>query len=325
MNKDMKLEFLYKMMLIREFENAVSEYKDKKMIYGGTHCYNGEEAVAVGVCGALHKTDYIVSNHRPHGHAIAKGMDPKKIMAEIFGKSEGSNEGKGGSMHIMDMSVGLVTSSGIVGSGVPVGCGTAFASKYKKDGRISCVFFGDGSANEGVLHESLNLAAKWELPVLFLLEDNELAITTNTRDTSACNDYVRLAAAYGIKGVHVDGQNVEDVYAAASEATTFIRENSCPFFIQAHTIRFSEHAEGDYYKRMISKGYRNYENLEKEKDSRCPIKLYELKLKNENIIKQAEVETLIEKVKKEVVECIEYAIQLDEPIPDAALTNVYRE
>lgn len=318
-------DLLYKMVLIREFENAVAEYKDKKLIYGSAHCYNGEEAVAVGICSALKDEDYLVSNHRPHGHALAKGMDPKKIMAEIFGKETGSNEGKGGSMHIQDPSVGLLLSSGIVGSGIPVGCGAAFAAKYKNEDRISCVFFGDGSANEGVLHECLNYASSWALPVLFVLEDNSLAITTNTRVTSSCNDYVKLASAYGIEGEHVDGQDVEAVNDVADNAVRYIRNNGRPFFIQAHTIRFSEHAEGAYYRRMIEKNYRDYDELDRDKKEKDPVELYISKLMHEEVLTEAEIKEIQTRAANAVQESVEYALNSPDPDITNVNTNVYSE
>lgn len=325
MKVSLKKNFLAKMMLIREFEQAVSECKDKKLIYGGTHCYDGEEAVAVGVCAALKEDDYIISNHRPHGHAIAKGVDPKRIMAEMFGKIDGTNFGKGGSMHIHDSHVGLIASTGIVGSGIPIGCGAAFAAKYEKNNRIACVFFGDGSANEGVLHESLNLASIWNLPILFLLEDNGLAITADTRETSACNDYVKLASVYGIEGIHVDGQDVEDVYEKASNAICYVRNNSRPYFIQAHTIRFKEHAEGAFYRRMIEKGYRDFSKLEQDKAIRCPIEVCLKKMKADLSITDDEINTIRESVKKTVRDCVEFASASLDPEPWQAIKDVYTE
>ncbi|MDE5638231.1 MAG: thiamine pyrophosphate-dependent dehydrogenase E1 component subunit alpha [Odoribacter sp.] len=316
---------LRKMMFIREFEDVVSECKDQKLIYGGTHCCNGEEAVAVGVCAALKADDYIVSNHRPHGHAIAKGANPKRIMAEMFGRIDGTNSGKGGSMHIHDSSVGLMASTGIVGSGIPVGCGTAFAAKYEGKKKISCVFFGDGSANEGVLHETLNLASVWNLPILFLLEDNELAITTDTRETSVCNDYVKLASSYRIDGLHVDGQDVEMVYEVAAKAVDYIRTNSKPYFIQAHTIRFKEHQEGAYYRRMIGTGYRDYSKLDEEKENCCPIRMYISKLKKSGLVTDQSVEEIQREIKLEVSDCVEYAIASPEPELWQAVTDVFRE
>lgn len=324
--KEQQLRMLREMMLIREFENAVSEYKDKKLIYGGVHCCNGEEAVAVGVCSSLKTDDYIVSTHRPHGHAIAKGVSPESIMAEIFGKTGGLNSGKGGSMHLRDSRVGMIASSGIVGSGIPLGCGAAFAAKHDRNGnRIACVFFGDGSANEGIMHECLNLASTWDLPLLFVLEDNELAVTTNTRETSACNDYVTLSKAYGIDGCHVDGQDVEKVFACSSDAVQYVRNDSRPFFIQAHTIRFNEHAEGDYYRRMIPKNYRDYIKLENDRIERCPIERYKQELLRSGIVAEDDLTVIESEVRKEIAECIDFAMLSPEPESRQALEGVFNE
>ena len=226
------IELLYKMMIIRVFETVVGEYKLKQQIYGMAHCCNGQEAIAVGICSALRENDFVISTHRPHGHAIAKGINTSKIMAEIFGKSTGTNGGKGGSMHICGKEVGFLPSTGIVGSGIPVACGAAFAAKYKKEKRISCAFFGDGAANEGVFYECLNYASVWKLPVLFVLENNGLAVTTQTKDTSACRDYTQLAAVYKIRAFNIDGQDVEMVYTNALEAVDFVRSKSEPMLIQ---------------------------------------------------------------------------------------------
>lgn len=319
------ISLLYRMILIRRFEEAVSEYKLKKMIYGSTHCCNGEEAIAVGICAALKKEDYIISNHRPHGHAIAKGIDIKYMMAEIFGKETGTNGGKGGSMHVNDASIGMIVSTGIVGSGIPVACGAAFSAKYKKNGKIACAFFGDGAANEGTLHESFNLAAKWQLPVVFVLEDNKLAVTTNTRNTSACNDFVAMAAAYGIEGYHVDGQDVEQIYTIAKRVVEGARNKNVPFFIQAHTIRFNEHAEGEYYLKMKEKKYRDYEILEKEKETQCPIELYKNKLLKSKEVTEEIINNLYLKAEQEVKRSIEYAIESPCPEKSSAYKNVFIE
>lgn len=323
--KEKSISLLYSMILIREFEDAVSEYKAKKMIYGSAHCYNGEEAVAVGICAALNKEDYIISNHRPHGHAIAKGININSMMAEVFGRVTGTNRGKGGSMHVNDASIGMIVSTGIVGSGIPVACGAAFSAKYKKNRKIACVFFGDGAANEGTLHESLNLAAKWQLPVIFVLEDNELAVTTKTRTTSACNDYVLMANAYGIEGCHVDGQDVEQVYAVAEQAVETVRNSSNPFLIQAHTIRFNEHAEGEYYLKMRDKKYRDCEALERDKVMRCPIKEYEKKLLMNGMVTEETACNLHLQAAQKVKESIEYALNSPEPEKSIAFKNIFTE
>lgn len=319
------VSMLYKMILIRTFENVISQKKMQREIYGMAHCACGQEAIAVGVCTALREDDYIVSTHRPHGHAIAKGVDIKKIMAEIMGKSTGTNKGKGGSMHIMEQDLGLVMSTGIVGSGLPVACGTAFASKYKGDGKVTCVFFGDGAANEGVFHECLNISAIWQLPIIFVLEDNGLAVTTHTKETSACSDYTALANAYGIEAKLIDGQDIETVYSTAREVIEHTRRNNLPMLIQAKTVRFNEHAEGEYYWEIRKTEYRSLLKLEEDKKMRCPIQKYSMKLIEEGIITESTLQELNEKAVAEVQKSLVYAAQALEPQIETAFQNVFEE
>lgn len=321
--RELSIQLLYKMMLIRAFETVVGEYKLKRQIYGMAHSYNGQEAVAVGICAALERDDYVMSNHRPHGHAIAKGVDVSRMMAEIFGKSTGTNGGKGGSMHISDSTVGFLPATGIVGSGIPVACGAAFASKYKGEKRIACVFLGDGAANEGVLHECLNYASIWKLPLLFVLEDNGLAVTTCTRDTSACEDYTRLARAYGIGAVSIDGQDVEMVYETAIKAADDIRNRNLPMFIQAKTIRFNEHAEGEYYLKIRETNYRDNDILAEQIENNCPIRRYTNVLLERKVITKEEVLELERKVNSEISDSLAFAVNSPAPDKDAAFKNIY--
>lgn len=323
LNKDLRFQLLYTMILIREFELAVSELKNKNTILGSVHCCNGEEAVSTGVCSALNKDDYLVSNHRPHGHAIAKGVSIDKMMSEMFGKATGTNGGRGGSMHINDPAVGMINSTGIVASGLPIACGAAFAAKRCNNGRIACVFFGDGSANEGIVHECLNLAAIWKLPVLFVLEDNDLAITVNTNYTSACQDYVKLANVYGIVGFHGDGQNVEEVFQKAQNAVEYIRNNDKPYFLQFHTVRFCEHAEGAYYARMISTNYRDYKRLQSDIADRDPIALYSKQLIGEGLLNEVELAKIKSDIDCRIQHSIEFAKNASLPDTAVALDGMY--
>lgn len=322
---EFRLSLLYKMILIRTFENKLSQMKMQRQIYGMVHCACGQEAIAVGTCAALQRDDYIVSTHRPHGHAIAKGVDINKIMAELLGKDDGTNGGKGGSMHIVGQEQGLIMSTGIVGSGIPVACGSAFASKYKKDGRVTCVFLGDGAANEGVLHECLNISVIWGLPIIFLIEDNGLAVTTQTKNTSACLDYTILANAYGMKAKLADGQDVESVYGIIKDALKYVREKSMPMLIQAKTLRFNEHAEGEYYWNIRKTEYRNLTELEVDKKAKCPIQIYYKKLSKCGIISEKILKEFEEKAYREVQESLEYASNLSRPEVEKAFQHVYKE
>lgn len=315
-NKNMQVHLLETMILIRRFEAKVSELKNDGVIFGSVHCCDGEEAIPVGVCSALNIDDYLISNHRPHGHAIAKGVSVNEMMAEMLGKATGTNGGKGGSMHVNDPKVGMINATGIVASGLPIACGAAFSAKQNGDKKIACVFFGDGSANEGILHECLNLAAVWNLPVLFVLEDNDLAITANTNLTSACQDYVKLAEVYGIRGEHVNGQDVENVYYRAKKSIQYIRNNSKPYFLQCKTVRFREHAEGPYYSRMISTNYRDNKRLEMDIATKDPIALYSKKLLECGILDKEDVQSIWGETDRKILDSLRYA-ELS-PIPDAS-------
>jgi len=209
------------MRLIRRFENKVVEMVNTNEIPGTTHEYVGQEAVAVGVCAALREADGITSTHRGHGHILAKGGDPRRVMAELFGRADGYNRGRGGSMHIADLALGIYGANGLVGAGTPIACGAALAAKREGRGRVVTSFFGDGAINQGVVHEAMNLAAIWKLPVVFVCENNSYAITASIRDMLAISRIADRAAAYGFPGEQVDGMDVLAVHAAAARAVAW--------------------------------------------------------------------------------------------------------
>ena len=316
-------EMLERMMLIRAFEERVSLRKTENKLRGMVHSYAGQEAVAVGTCFALRQDDYIVSNHRPHGHAIAKGVDVKQIMSEMYGKVTGTNHGKGGSMHLNDPKNGLYSASGIVGSGIPVACGIAFASQYRGDDNITACFIGDGATAEGVMHESLNISSKWKLPVIFIIEDNGLAITTAKDRTIAIRDYVKWANAYGVEAYSVDGQNVEQVYLTVSSAAKKIRQGFGPVLIRCETIRFREHAEGEYYLRMKERKYRDYELLSRQISEKCPIELTKKVLLCNNLIDQNRIKQIEQKTETLIDEAEAYAISSELPKETDAVRGVF--
>ena len=311
------------MIRIRIFEEKVSDYKLKGKILGQVHCCIGQEAIAVAACSSLDHTDYIVSNHRSHGHVIAKGVDINMIMAEIFGKSTGTNGGKGGSMHIIDKTHGSICTSSIVGSGLPIACGTAFASKYKGDGKITCVFFGDGAANEGTFNESMNLASIWKLPIIFFIENNGVAITTLLENVSFTNDLYTRAQSYGIESQQVDGQNIEEVYSAMKLAIESVKQGNGPVLIEAKTCRFHEHAEGEAYARMTDTGYRDNNQVEHCKIHRDPIKLFSDKLISENIIEPSQIEGFFQEENLIIENAIIFAEKSSFPKNEDAYTNIF--
>lgn len=323
MNKNLSIDLLRKMISIRLFEETVSQAKLKGEIIGQVHCCIGQEAVVVGVCSALNKEDYIISNHRSHGHVLAKGADMKAVMSEIYGKSTGTNGGKGGSMHIFDKNVGAICTTAIVGSGIPIGCGAAFASKLEKNKKITCVFFGDGASNEGTFSESLNIASKWRLPIIFLLENNGVAITTLFENASLNVNIRDRAQSYGIKTLQVDGQNVLEVYNSVKTAIQFIENNGGPFFIEVNTIRFNEHAEGVAYAKMSKVGYRDEIKIENDKLKNDPIFNYYTFLKSLNFIDTYEYEDIIRCEKIKVNEALIFALNSSSPSAKEAYTNIF--
>jgi pyruvate dehydrogenase E1 component alpha subunit len=255
-------DLLRMMVRIRLFEEKVSEYKLKGLIKGPVHSCIGQEAVSVGVCSALGKDDYIIGNHRSHGHIIARGTDLKRLVRQIVHGV--------GSMHVNDPSLGFILSTAIVGSGLSLACGMAYASKFKKENRVVCVFFGDGAVNEGTFHECMNISSRWGLPVLFVLENNHVAVTTiNTTHINL----EEFTSAYRMDYWEVDGQNVVEVNTAAKEAIGRVRENR-PYLLEVNTHRFREHQEGAAYERMKETGYRNEIVAQYFRENEDPIGYY---------------------------------------------------
>ena len=236
-------QMLRTMQLIRRFEERASrDYLDDK-IYGVVHCYIGEEAVAVGVCSALREDDQIISTHRGHGHCIAKGADINRMMAELYGRETGYCKGKGGSMHIADFDIGMLGANGIVAGGIPIITGAAFAAQLRGAGSVAVCFFGDGASNAGSFHESINIAASWNLPIIYVCENNLWAVNTPSKASMPINDIATRATAYGIPGIVVDGNDVLAVREVATEAVDRARNGEGPSLIECKTYRHRRHTE----------------------------------------------------------------------------------
>ena len=240
-----ELELYRTMLAIRLFEQRVSREFRTGEVPGFVHMYVGEEAVAAGVCANLDDRDYITSTHRGHGHCIAKGCDLRSMMAEIYGREDGLCKGRGGSMHIADFSRGMLGANAIVGGGIALATGAALAAQVRGSGEVAVAFFGDGAANQGVLHESLNLAAIWRLPAVYVCENNGFAESTPASYATSVPEVALRAAAYGIPGVTVDGADAVAVYEAAREAVRRARAGEGPTLLEVNTYRFMGHFEGD--------------------------------------------------------------------------------
>ncbi|MDP7674861.1 MAG: thiamine pyrophosphate-dependent dehydrogenase E1 component subunit alpha [Dehalococcoidia bacterium] len=309
-----QLEEMYlRMCRIRYFEEAVIEIHSSGELIGPAHPYIGEEAVAVGACAALEDHDRIAGNHRSHGHPIAKGGDVKKAMAEILGKTGGFCKGKGGSMHLADFSIGILGESGIVASSVPIATGAALASKLSKQDFVSLVFFGDGASNQGACHESMNMAALWDLPVIFMCENNGYAITTSYKNSVSVDHVSDRASAYGMPGVLVDGQDAIAVWEATNEAVLRARAGEGPTLIEAMTYRYEDHSLG--LDRIRKSEYRTQGEVE-EAMKRDPLSIHRAAMTSHGFATAEECDRIEAKVKLEIEEAVEFARNSPFPEPD---------
>jgi 2-oxoisovalerate dehydrogenase E1 component len=313
-----RLKALYALMLrIRLFEERTAELFAEGFVKGTAHSYVGEEAVAAAICPALDAQDYVGSNHRGHGHLIAKGADLARMMAELMGKREGYCGGLGGSMHIADLDLGILGSNGIVGASMPLATGAALASQLRRSKRVVVSFFGDGAANQGVFHESLNLAAIWNLPVVFVCENNRYALTTPSAATSAGPGVAERARAYGIPGTRVDGNDVEDVYFAFQNALERARAGLGPSLIEAETYRWGQHSM-----RANLRDPRPPEEL-KAWIARDPIQHAERLLLERGQMSGAEIASVRTELGDEIERAVAFAKAGASPSPDDALFAVY--
>lgn len=318
-----KINLLQTMIRVRCFEKKVAHLKMENKIAGPVHTCVGEEAVDVGVCSALHSEDYIAGNFRSHGHMISKGASIEMLMAELFGKKTGTNGGRGGSMHVSDRSIGSLGASAIVGSGIPIACGAAFAALFKKEKRIACTFFGDGASQEGVFYESLNLASTWKLPVLFILINNGYAISTPLHHVSVSQDLYRKGEPFGIKSMKIDGQMVEQVYDKVVHARSHILSGKGPVLLETKTSLFHPHQEGTHFAKLAHAGYRESKDIESWVLNKDPIKLYSAFLVSQDIVTMEEIDSLFIQEEKALEKAVENAESSPVPIASDAYENVF--
>lgn len=315
---EQKLNLYYQMLLIRNFEEKAEELYTAGKIWGTFHLYVGEEAVAVGACAALLPEDYITSTHRGHGHCIAKGADVKKMMAELMGKKTGYCLGLGGSMHIADLEKGNLGATGIVGSAIPIAVGAALGCKIQKNGRVVLCFFGDGAANTGAFHEAVNMAAIFNLPVVFMCENNMYAMSFSVKKAFAIADIAERAQGYGIPGVVANGNDVLEVYEITKEAVERARRGEGPTLVEAKTYRFKGHSKSD------KNVYRSKEEI-KEWMHKDPILLFEKHLLKEEKVDPQKLQELKQKVEREIEEAITFAETSEELSIEEARRLVYAE
>ncbi|WP_309086121.1 thiamine pyrophosphate-dependent dehydrogenase E1 component subunit alpha [Chelativorans sp.] len=294
-------EALRKMYLIRRFEEGAEESYMRGLIHGTMHLSIGQEASAVGICMALTDEDQITSTHRGHGHSIAKGADVKRMFAEFFGKTTGYCRGRGGSMHIADVTKGNLGANGIVGGGIPIAVGAALTAKRLGTGKVAVSFFGDGANNEGAFHEALNMASIWKLPVVFVCENNGYGMSTSVARSTAVPNIADRAAAYSMPGVIIDGNILSKVAEAANEAVERARLGQGPTLIECKTYRYRGHSKSDRNR------YRTKEEIEQWMTQHDPISLYEAELREFGVIDEAGIAAIRADVEREIAEGIEYA------------------
>jgi len=317
LSREMLIEVYRKMRTIRGFEEKLQSLVAAGKIGGFMHLYAGEEAVAVGVCAQLSDEDLVGSTHRGHGHCIAKGVDVKAMMAELFGRATGTNNGKGGSMHIADVDKGMLGANGIVGGGIPLVTGAALTAQVQGKDHVAVGFFGDGATNQGQFHESLTMAANWQLPVVYVCENNGFGEFTPTEFAVPVKDIVERAKSYSMRAVIADGMDFFDVYEKAGEAIELARKGEGPTLLECKTYRFYGHYVGD------PTPYRNKEEAEDWIQNRDPLELFEAKASEAGVVAADDFRTVDGEVERLLQEAVEEAEAA--PTPDSAdvLTDVY--
>jgi pyruvate dehydrogenase E1 component alpha subunit len=318
LEKPQLIDMLRQLLLIRRFEEKAAEMYARQKIAGFLHLYIGEEAVAAGAINALNDDDQIVTHYRDHGHALARGVEPDRIMAELFGKDTGVSRGKGGSMHLFDAKRSFMGGYAIVGGHLPLACGLALANQRLRNGRIVLCIFGDGAVNQGAFHESLNLASVWKLPVLFLCENNFYGMGTDIRRVSAVIEVYKRAQVYAMPAEQVDGMDALAMYAATQRYARDIRSGKGPALLEAITYRFRGHSMAD------PEFYRSKEEVQRWRDL-DPITVLRKKLEQDGTIDAAAFEALQREVEQVVDESVRFAEESPLPPPEALYSNVYYE
>jgi pyruvate dehydrogenase E1 component alpha subunit len=310
------VELLRQMLLIRRFEEKSAEAYSLGKIGGFCHLYIGQEAVAVGAISAIRRDDYVLTSYRDHGQAIAKGMSPDAVMAELFGKAGGCSQGKGGSMHMFDKSIGFLGGHAIVGGQIPLATGVAFATKYQGTDQVTLCFFGEAAVNQGAFHESLNMAQLWKLPCIYICENNQYGMGTSLERAMSLHDISQKAYAYEMTSEFVDGMDVLAVREATARAVERARKDYLPTLIEVRTYRFMGHSMSD------PGNYRTRAEIEKYQE-RDPLKVFTASMLEEKIISESEYEAMEKRVKEEVEHSLRFADESPLPAPEELYTDVY--
>jgi pyruvate dehydrogenase E1 component alpha subunit len=314
--KEEAIKYLKQMLQIRKFEEKIMELLTQNIAEGGSHLYAGEEAVAVGAIAAINPDDLITSTHRGHGHCIAKGGKLPELMAEILGKKTGCCKGKGGSLHLADVTTGNLGANGVVGGGLGIATGAGLSVKMRKTHQVVLCFFGDGATNQGIFHECLNMAGVWKLPVVYICENNLYGMSVSVERASAVKDLTKKAVPYNMPAEEVDGMDVLAVKECVSKYAQLAREGKGPAFIVCHTYRYYGHSRSD------PRVYRTKEEEAFWKERDC-IKAFSKKMTSAGVLTSAEVTSLEEEVQREIEEATKYAIESPLPEPEELSQDLY--
>src|SRR5258708_5869490 len=316
-SKQTLLDLFHEMQVIRQCEEQLARSHQRGLVHGACHTYVGEEAIAVGVCAHLGQRDVVFSTHRGHGHALAKGVTPRQLMAELYGRSTGCSHGRGGSMHLFSPEVGMMGTSGIVGPCILQAAGAGYSFKLLKTDQVAVAFFGDGAANNGAFHEGLNLASIWDLPVLFICENNQFATEVPFQYAAGNPRVGNRADCYGMPGFELDGNDVLSIYEVAGEAVRRARSGQGPTLIECRTYRTRAHAEG-----MGDFSYRTREDVEKWKE-RCPIARLKDRLITDGSASAEELDSIADEVTQQIAEAQKFAEASPWPDPATAADHIY--
>jgi pyruvate dehydrogenase E1 component alpha subunit len=315
---DLLKKFYRDMLLIRRFEEKAGQLYGMGLIGGFCHLYIGQEAVVVGMQGAIRDDDQLITTYRDHGHMLACGMDPGGVMAELTGRSTGYSRGKGGSMHMFSREKNFFGGHGIVGANVPIGTGLAFSNKYRGTDSVCLTYFGDGAANQGQVFESFNMAELWQLPVIYVIENNQYAMGTAIARSTSGIDLYKRGEAHNIPGEAVDGMDVEAVYAAGRRAVACAREGGGPYILEMKTYRYRGHSMSDPAK------YRTREEVQEVRSTRDPIETFGARLVHEGTLSEEDLKAIEKDVRADVNRAAEFATDSPEPAPEELYTDVLK-
>jgi pyruvate dehydrogenase E1 component alpha subunit len=316
LDRETLVHIYHQMLLARRFEEKAAEAYSAGKIGGFCHLYIGQEAVAIGSISAIRKDDYVLTSYREHAHAIAKGMSPESVMAELFGKATGCSKGKGGSMHMFDKEVGFLGGHAIVGGQIPLATGVAFASKYKGTDQVTLCFFGEAAVNQGAFHESLNMAQLWKVPCIYICENNQYGMGTSLQRAMSSHDISQKACAYDIAAEFVDGMDVLAVREATLRAVERARKDYLPTLLEVRTYRFMGHSMSD------PGNYRTRAEIERHQE-RDPLKLFSTSLKEEGVLSDSEFQEIEAQVKEQVEKAVKFAEESPLPDPKELYTDIY--